>query len=296
MQYPIGNIATIRGKGHHFLIALLLFLFISQAGFASGFKLDSLSTKQVWLASQVLPGSGQVINRQYWKVPFFYAGMGSMLYLGLQANDNYHKTLNQYDPLFYGPEEKLIFEERWTNYRVQRNIFYANAALFYIASVADALIVNSKGSHSPTTATVLSAILPGLGQVYNQKLWKVPVVWGGIASLCYIVDFNQRGYKKFGTAYQQFPNDEYGGTRDRNELLYLRDGYRRNRDLSIMILAGFYALNIIDANVDAHFFDWDISDDLALKVEPMLNTDAFSFNPSSTFQPVVGFKLQCSLK
>jgi len=63
-----------------------------------------------------------------------------------------------------------------------------------------------------------------------------------------------------------------------------------------MILAGFYALNIIDANVDAHFFDWDISDDLALKVEPMLNTDAFSFNSSSTFQPIVGFKLQCSLK
>lgn len=285
-----------KGKGHQFLIALLLFLFVASGSYANRIKLDSLSTRQVWLASQLLPGSGQVINKQYWKVPFFYAGMGSMLYFGLQANDNYHKTRNLYDPLFYGAEEKLIFEEKWTNYRMQRNIFYTNAALFYVASVADALIVNSRGDHSPTTATVLSMLMPGLGQVYNQKLWKVPVVMGGIASLWYIVDFNQRGYKKFGNAYKKFPNDEYNGTRSKNELLFLRDGYRRNRDFSIMILAGFYALNIIDANVDAHFFDWDISDNLALKFEPMLDGNAFSFNSNLTFQPVVGLRLQCSIK
>lgn len=278
------------------MIALFLFLFLASGSFANRIKLDSLSTGQVWLASQLLPGSGQIINKQYWKVPFFYAGMGSMLYFGLQANDKYHKALNQYDPLFYGAEEKPRFEEKWTDYRMQRNLFYTNAALFYVASVADALIVNSRGDHSPTTATVLSTILPGLGQVYNQKLWKVPVIMGGIAWLCYLVDFNQRGYKKFGNAYKQFPYDEYNGTRKKTELLFLRDGYRRNRDLSIMALAGFYVLNIIDANVDAHFFDWDISDNLALKVEPMFDGNAFSFNPNSIFQPAVGLRLQCNLK
>jgi hypothetical protein len=296
LQYQNSNTASSRGKGHQFLIALLLSLFVATGSFANRINLDSLSTRQVWLAAQLLPGSGQIINKQYWKAPFFYAGMGSMLYLGLQANDKYHKTRSQYDPLFYGADEKPRFEEKWTNYRMQRNFFYANAALFYVASVADALIVNSRGDHSPTTATVLSTIVPGLGQVYNQKLWKVPIVMGGIATLCYVVDFNQRGYKKFGNAYKNHPNDEYGGKRDKNELLFLRDGYRRNRDLSIMILAGFYVLNIIDANVDAHFFDWDISDNLALKVEPMFDGNAFSFSPNSTFQPTVGLRLQCNLK
>ncbi len=281
-------IKIIPSKGHHVLIALILFFYTSSAFAAQPVKLDSLSARQVWFAAQVLPGSGQIINKQYWKVPAFYAGMGSMLYFGLKANENYHNTINEFKKPIYGPEEEYRFKEKWVAYKVERNIFYAGVAAFYVASVADAMIVKTKAKHSPVTATVLSTIAPGMGQVYNQKLWKVPVVFGSMAALYYVIDFNQRGYKRFGDAYKLYPNDEFGGRWGKNELLYLRDAYRRNRDLSIIGMFGIYVLNIIDANVDAHFFDWDISDDLAFKIEPVFNGGFSSFNPYS--DPSVGLR------
>ena len=279
---------SIPFKGHHLLVALLLFFQGSFCFAGKTIKLDSLSARQFWLASQFLPGSGQIINKQYWKVPVFYAGMGSMLYLGSQANQKYHSTIAEFNKPFYGPEEEYRFKEQWTAYRIERNIYWTGAAVFYAASVADALIVRSKHKHSPTTATVLSMLVPGMGQVYNQKLWKVPVVFGGIASLYYVVDFNQRYYKRLGIAIHQYPNDEYGGRFKPDELKYWRDSYRRNRDLSIISLFGFYLLNIIDANVDAHFFDWDISDNLALKFEPMFDGGYLAKNAFSG--PSAGFR------
>ncbi len=271
------------------MIALLLFFVSPQGHAAEPSRLDSLSNAKVWLASQVLPGSGQVINRQYWKIPIFYSGMGSMVYLGLQANDKYHATLNEYNQPFYSPQEKYRFEEQWTQQKIQRNLYYAGAAAFYIASVADALIVRNKEKHSPLTASVLSALLPGMGQVYNQNPWKLPFVYGGIASIYYVVDFNQRGYKRFGTALLEYPNNEFGQTRSESDLIYLRNGYRRNRDLAIIGMAGFYLLNIIDAYVDAHFFDWDISDDLAFNFEPMIFNNAMAKKPSQNL--TVGLRL-----
>ncbi len=266
---------NILSKGHHLLIALLCIVLSSNTNASKPFHLDSLNSKQVWLASQVLPGSGQVINKQYWKIPVFYAGMGSMIYLGVNANNNYRRIRNEYQSTLFTPEGGESYEKEWTLYRIERNAYYAGAAAFYLASVADALIVKTKGKHSPATATILSALVPGMGQVYNQKLWKVPVVYGGIASLYYIVDFNQRGFVFFKTAYEQLidPNQEdvYGGQVPKEELIWRRDLYRRNRDMAIIGLAGLYVLNIIDANVDAHFFDWDISDNLALGIEPVFN-------------------------
>ncbi len=271
-------------KGHHILIALLLFFYSTLSNAAEPSKLDSISNAKIWLASQIIPGSGQVINKQYWKIPVFYAGMGSMIYMGTQANQKYHATLNEYNQPFYSPEEKYRFEEKWTQQRVQRNLYYAGATAFYIASVADALIVRTKEKHSPLTATVLSALMPGMGQIYNQKPWKLPFVYGGIASIYYVIDFNQRGYNRFGTALLQYPDNEFGPSRSESDLIFLRNGYRRNRDLAIIGMAGFYLLNVIDAYVDAHFFDWDMSDDLAVNFEPIIfnNQMVNNSNPNLT--------------
>lgn len=281
----------VKVRGHQILIALLLYFWSFPVSAKSPVNLDSLSTEQVWLAAQLLPGSGQAINKQYWKLPVFYSGMSSMIYMGYKANQNYKRIKNEYDPLYYGPEEEIRFKERWIPHKLQRNLYYTGAAAFYIASVADALIVKNKGTHSPATATILSTLMPGLGQIYNQKLWKVPVVYGGLGTLYYMVDFNQRGFKRFGEAYQTFPNDEFGGARGKDELKFLRDAYRRNRDLTIMALFGFYVLNIIDANVDAHFFNWDITDDLALNMEPLFNNSIMTGRGNVT-EPSAGFKIK----
>ncbi|MCX6256509.1 MAG: DUF5683 domain-containing protein [Bacteroidia bacterium] len=132
-------------------------------------------------------------------------------------------------------------------------------------------------SHSPKKAALLSVVLPGLGQAYNKKYWKIPVLYAGIGTLVYFIIDNNRQYLKYKNAYlaetSGNPNtDPFGGRLDTTELLYYKDEFRRYRDLDIILAAGLYALNIIDANVDAHFFDYDISPDLSLKLEPTMFT------------------------
>lgn len=260
------------------MVFFLLF-FTSSSLAVKPFKIDSLTTHQVWLASHVIPGSGQVINKQYWKAPLFIAGMSSFTYFGIQANQQYLKLNNEFKSGIYYYDGVLWYQEKIAEKKLERNLFFAGAATFYLASIADALVVHSssKGKHSPVTATILSTLVPGLGQAYNQKIWKIPVIYGAFASLYYIVDFNNRNYIRLRTAYEQAvdPNqtDEFGGRFTPDYLKYYRDAYRRNRDLAVISLVGLYLLNIIDANVDAHFFYWDISDNLALNFIPTLSNE-----------------------
>lgn len=133
--------------------------------------------------------------------------------------------------------------------------------------------------HSPKRATIYSAILPGLGQGYNKKYWKIPIIYVGIGTIYYFADFNGNEYKTYKKAYDYKTgtitdvNDKIKDIANRytpDNLINLRDYYRRNMELSWIIMAVWYGLNIIDASVDAHFFEYDISDDLSLKVEPVL--------------------------
>jgi len=127
--------------------------------------------------------------------------------------------------------------------------------------------------HSPHKATMYSAVVPGLGQVYNQKYWKLPIIYGVTGVFIYAFDFNNNQYNKYKNAYAEFDTGkitEFEGYTDKNIILRLKDYHRRNRDLNVIVLAGVYMLNIIDATVDAHLFDYDISEDLSLNVQPSL--------------------------
>jgi len=140
--------------------------------------------------------------------------------------------------------------------------------------------------HSPRKATIYSAVLPGLGQIYNRKYWKVPIVYGGFATLGYFINFNNEQYTIYRQAYSDIIDDDPNSTSYLNlkvsawlkepknikdytdALRQQKDYWRRNRDLVVIGTAVFYALNIIDASVDAHFFDFDISDDLTINWIP----------------------------
>ena len=148
------------------------------------------------------------------------------------------------------------------------------------------LAKKTEAVHSPRKATIYSAVLPGLGQIYNRKYWKVPLVYGGFASLGYFINFNNEEYVKFRQAYSDIldtdPNTnsfvelvtdprslEPGNIGQLTERLRkAKDYWRRNRDLLVIGTAVFYAVNIIDASVDAHFFNFDISDDLTINWVP----------------------------
>jgi len=138
--------------------------------------------------------------------------------------------------------------------------------------------------HSPKKASIYSLILPGAGQVYNKKYWKVPIIYIGFGALIYSATWNNGEYNRFKDAYLTYPNDEFEGRLGQEQLLNYINGYRRSRDLSFIGMFALWGLNIIDASVDAHFFDYDISEDLSLNFKPTYKNTLFS-------QPEFGIKL-----
>jgi hypothetical protein len=151
----------------------------------------------------------------------------------------------------------------------------------------------------PRKAAIRSAILPGLGQIYNGGLWwiKVPVIYGGLGTLAGIYAWNQNNYKIFLNEAQyrlennRQPLDPRFVDIDYEGIVRIKDSYRRDRDLTIIGMVGFYALNIIEAYVDAKFFRFDVSEDLALKITPSLQTapSAYAYSPLAT--PTLKFSL-----
>jgi hypothetical protein len=149
----------------------------------------------------------------------------------------------------------------------------------------------------PLKATMMAVAFPGLGQIYNRKYWKIPVVYAGFGALIYSVGFNSSNYNEYMTAFQDF-TDAIPETRSYEKLIladpstydpvrhpstyvpsnasYYKDGllrmvdyYKRYRDLSYIGIAGWYLISILDANVDASLFNYDVSDNLDLAVFPM---------------------------
>ncbi|MEO6168770.1 MAG: DUF5683 domain-containing protein [Chitinophagales bacterium] len=141
--------------------------------------------------------------------------------------------------------------------------------------------------HSPKTAGIASAIIPGLGQAYNKKYWKIPIIYAGLATAGYFIYYNYTIYNNFQKAYELRGDGDtstnlssfnvwyitstetiYIDGYEDTQLSELSNIYRRNGDLSVIVAAGIYALNIIDAVVDAHLFHFDVGDDLSLNVQP----------------------------
>jgi hypothetical protein len=131
--------------------------------------------------------------------------------------------------------------------------------------------------HSPTKATIMSMCLPGLGQVYNKKYWKVPVIYAGFGVLTYLIIFNTNYYLEYKSAYIESTNGDSTGNYSEivkkypaSSILSSAEYYRRNLEITVIITALFYALNILDATVDAHLFTYDINKDLSFRIEPVL--------------------------
>jgi hypothetical protein len=145
-----------------------------------------------------------------------------------------------------------------------------------------------KGVHSPRIASLYSAVLPGLGQVYNKKYWKVPIIYAGFATIFYALNFNNRFYLHYKNAAiwkeSGDPNvpSEYAFIKDKvytvDNLSSAFNYYKRSRDLAFLGLLGFYVINIIDATVDAYLIDYDISQNLALRLKPTVIQSPFAYN------------------
>ncbi|WP_291142403.1 DUF5683 domain-containing protein [Flavobacterium sp. UBA7680] len=136
---------------------------------------------------------------------------------------------------------------------------------------------------TPAKAAFYSAILPGLGQVYNKKYWKVPLVYGAIGTSLYFYIDNNKKYHDYRDAYKRrlegYNDDKYKFLDD-SRLIAGQKFYQRNRDLSALFVVGFYVLNIIDANVDAALIQFNVNERLSLRPE--------IYPADVTFKPNVG--------
>jgi hypothetical protein len=141
----------------------------------------------------------------------------------------------------------------------------------------------------PSKAAFYSAVIPGLGQIYNDKVWKVPLVYAALGISGYSYDFNKKKYWSYRNAYKRrkagFSDDEFQGIIINDDrLLDGQDFHRRYKDLSMVFIVGFYFLNILDANIDAHLLDYNVDENLSL--EPYFE-DSENFYASS-----MGMKLK----
>jgi hypothetical protein len=166
-------------------------------------------------------------------------------------------------------------------------------------------------THTAKKAVLMSTFLPGLGQIYNHRkrtptrrgssnLWKVPVIYAGLGSLAYSFGFNNKSFKTWNTYYLERDLDATAHSDDSHEAWnerYTLDNietvantYRRRRDLSVIGLIAVYGLNLIDASVYAHLYNFDVSDDISFHWNPTVVNSTFQ-----TQSPVFGLSLSLRL-
>jgi len=126
--------------------------------------------------------------------------------------------------------------------------------------------------HDPKRAALLSTVIPGLGQAYNKKYWKIPLVWIGLGTFAYFINFNNDQYqfyrKNLIYEVKQDPNFPNQTILTVQQLKRARDQFRRNRDQLVLYGVLFYFVQIVDAHVDAHLIEFDVNQDLSARITP----------------------------
>lgn len=144
---------------------------------------------------------------------------------------------------------------------------------------------------APSRAAFYSAVVPGLGQAYNNKYWKIPLIYGGIATSVYFYVDNNKDYKRYRDVYKRrlagYTDDEFQQVSNET-LIRAQRTARRNKDTSIAVAIGIYLLNIVDANVDAHLKQFSISDDLTLQP----NIDYNPYNTATSYGVSLTFRIK----
>ena len=156
--------------------------------------------------------------------------------------------------------------------------------LFAYSLFIEAQTMKQENNHSAKKASIYSAIIPGYGQYYNKKYWKIPIVYASIGTAFYIGKWNQNKYLIYKEAFQfrtdqdETTIDEFKNIYSEANLVTIKNYHRKNRDLAYIISAGLYILNIIDASVDAHLFNFTINEDVSINIEPYMMHPSLNFN------------------
>ena len=210
----------------------------------------------MFAGSLFAPGTAQIYNKDYWKLPIVYGGIGALAGTGGYYLHRYNKTGNTTD-------------------KTTATWLFAGAGLVYWGSLLDGVInFESDRDPLPGRSTLYSALLPGLGQIYNGELFKVPIYWGGLLVSTHLLMNYDTNYKRFKRIHNEAtstdPEVSSNVPINAETAKWYRDVYRRYRDYSILATVLVYLLQVIDANVFAYMHDFEVTDDITMNVEPAL--------------------------
>lgn len=241
---------------------------------------NTMNIGTMFAGSAILPGTAQIYNKDYWKLPIVYGGLGALAGSGGYYLHQYRKTQKVYDAWNL---EKTTFEEQYNTEfpfdapavdlksKKTGTWLMAGAAFVYWGTLLDGVInYESDKEPLPGRATLYSLLCPGLGQIYNGELFKVPIYWGGIIASLHFLTTNNLNYQRFKRIHNEAttPGSGYNQSISAETAKWYRDVYRRYRDYSIVATAAVYLLQVIDANVFAYMHDFEISDDITMNIEP----------------------------
>ena len=230
------------------------------------FKRDAFSQNYADSSKQAKTDSSQLFSfRQYWKLPVIYGGIGAGVGMGIHFNNQY----------------KATGEDRFKTYST---LSFVGAGLFWWGSLLDGTInFKSDRKPDPGKSTVYSILCPGLGQVYNGEYWKIPIYWGLIAGGVHFYADNKRNYERYRWIYKQATSEDPDVEKPpqtAEQALYYRDSFRRYRDYSILAIALFYVVQVVDANVFAYMQDFEIDDDITFRMTPTVITPDYAQAPA----------------
>lgn len=255
---------------------------------------NTLKVGNVFAGSLIFPGTAQIYNKDYWKLPIVYGGIGALAGTGgyylhqynkqQKAYTAWKKDKNAYEVEFGAgyPYEAPIVNQ---NYKTTGTWLMIGAGLMYWGSLLDGVIsYDTDQKPLPGKSTIYSLLCPGLGQIYNGEFYKVPIYWGGLLISVHCLALNNRNYKRFKSIHNEATSDSgYNGMISAETAKWYRDVYRRYRDYSIVATALIYLLQVIDANVFAYMHDFELTDDIAMSVEPAVIApdNAYAMNTST---------------
>lgn len=283
--------------------AAKLFSFKDWAGGMSHKHTIKIGT--MFTGAVIMPGTAQFYNKDYWKMPIFYAGMGAFAGSGGYYISKYKKTKKAFDRY---QADKDAFELQYGNieYPFEAPVLdlaskkkgtwlLLGAGLFYWGSLLDGLVCyESDTEPNPGRATLYSLLLPGLGQIYNGELFKVPIYWGCLLGSTHFLMNNNTNYKRFKMIHNEASLGTGSSPISAETAKWYRDVYRRYRDYAIVATALFYFLQVLDANVFAYMHDFEVTDDLTLNIEPTVipPDNAYAIHTGNVYgQSAVGLRL-----
>lgn len=266
---------------------------------------NTMKVGTMFAGAMFAPGTAQIYNKQYWKLPIVYGTIGGFAGVGGYYRSRYNKSVKAHSA--WAEENSEIIQGGGmpstpepmidTKAKNLSTWMFVGAGVCYWASLMDGVFCYDRSQHPlPGRATIYSLLFPGLGQAYNGEYWKIPIYQGGMITAGYFLYTNNTNYKRFKWIHNQAttPGVEYDGSISGETAKYYRDVYRRYRDYSILAVAAVYLLNVIDANVFAYMHDFEVSEDLSMRIEPTIilpdNQYAFSGRANVT-DNAVGLRL-----